>query len=207
MAGDVRRRRAERVRQQRLKHLLPVYGKYILIAVVLVAAIGAAATFYKPGPGKRFAHDHASFAVFLGGEQVRFVSPDYDASTLGMGPPHMHVGDGKEVWHIEGSFPDGTPDLTLEDMFVYNGVKFRQGYMKLDAKGGHNGTEWRDQGNATWQVYVSKMVGDRRGPFEPVADYAQYMPQDLDQVLLTYGELTPEELARQQRAVPPPPGG
>lgn len=207
MGSDARRRRAERVRRRRLKTALPKYGKYVLILVVLVATIAAAATFVKLPPGKRFIHDHASFALFIGGEKVSFVHPDYDAGQRGMGPPHMHIGDGREIWHIEGSFVGGRSDLTLADSSLYNGVTFRQGSMKLDTLGGHNGTEWRDQGNATWEVYVSRMVGDQRAPFERIeGDYSQYAPQNLDMILVTYGDLTPEELARQQAAVPQPPG-
>lgn len=206
MTTDVRQRRAERHRQQRLRNLLPRYGKLALLAAVAVAVVGAAATFYKPPEVERFAHDHATFATFIGGERVGFAHPDYDASKRGHGPPHMHTNDGREVWHIEGRFPGGTPDMTLEALFGYHSVVFQEGYMKLDRAAGHNGTEWRDEGNATWQVYVSKMAGDARGPFEPAPEGARYVPQDMDQVLITYGELTPAELARQQAAVPAPPG-
>lgn len=208
MVSDVRRRRAERARHGRWRHLLPQYGKYALIGVVLVAAIGAAATIYQPPAAKKFIHDHATFAVFIGGEQERFVHRDYDMGVRGMNTPHMHVGDGMEVWHIEGSFEGGVSDVTVEDSLqVANGVIFRQGYMKLDTMGGHNGSEWRDQGNATWKVYVSKMVGDERGPFELAPEGPQYIPRNLDEVLITYGDLSEEELARQQAAVPRPPGG
>lgn len=203
--SDVRERRAARVRHQRWKDFLPHYGKYILVAVVLVAALGAAATWYQPPVGKRFAHDHASFAVFIEGERVIFVHPDYDAGKRGMGPPHMHVGDGREVWHIEGSFPGGKPDMTLPDLFIYHGVKVREGSLQLDTAAGHNGTTWNDQGNKTWQLYVSRHDGDRRAPFV-VEAFTTYRPQNLDKLLITYGDLTSDELTRQQATVPTPPG-
>lgn len=207
MGSDVRQRRAERVKRQRLQLWAPRYGRYVVIALVVVVAAAAAATFLQPSTGDRFAHDHATFAMFVGGERVGFAHPDYDASRRGHGPPHMHVGDGKEVWHLEGTFPGGKPDLTLERTFSYMAVAFRDGYAKLDTLGGHNGTEWRDQGSATWQVFVSRLVGDDRTPFERIAASAsQYKPQNMDRLLVTYGDLPPEELARQQAAVPAPPG-
>lgn len=211
MAEDVRARRAQRVKEQRAKSMMANYRWHLLGAVVLIAVVGTLVAF--PGlipagpPAERFAHDHATFAVFINGERVNFAHPDYDASKRGMGPPHMHVSDGKEVWHIEGNFPDGKPDQTLEELFVYNTVTFRDGYMKLDTLAGHNGSEWRDQGNATWQVFFSKFGVDARLPFERVeGDPSAYVPQNLDQLLITYGDPTPEELARQQAAVAAPPG-
>lgn len=207
MTSDVRQRRAERAKRERFHHLLPRYGKYALIGIIAVAVVAAAATFYKPPAVEAFAHDHATFGVFIGGQDVGFSHPDYDASKRGHGPPHMHSSDGRAVWHIEGRFPGGKPDLTLEDLFVYHSVKFRGGSMQLDTMAGHNGTEWRDQGNATWQVFVSRMAGDQRAPFEGVeGDISQYVPQNMEKVLITYGEPTPADLARQQSLVPAPPG-
>lgn len=204
--SDVRERRAEHARKARRRGIPETAGRYAMIAgVVILIAVGVGWAATHQPPGKRFIHEHASWSIFIDDEHVSFVGSNYDVSTRGMGPPHMHVGDGREVWHIEGQFSNGTSDLTLEKMFTYTSVLFHQGYMKLDSPG-HNGTEWRDAGNATWKVYVSKMAADQRGPFDLIpGDYSQYVPQNQDKVLVTYGSLTPDALAREEAAVPAPP--
>lgn len=211
MAQDVRRRRAERVRQERLKSWLPRYGKYILVAVVIVAAVGLAANFYTPPPAKKFIHEHPSFAMFIENEEVSFNHVDYDISKIS-DKVHMHYrGDPASMatWHVESSYPGGVSDTTLADIFAQYGLTFRQGYLKLDTHDNHNGSEWPDRAPKVWRVFVSKSVanetGNQRLPFEEVTgDYSKYVPRDLDKILVTYGDLTPATVAAQQQQVPDP---
>lgn len=211
MAEDVRRRRAERVKQHRVKGALPKYGKYVLIAIIVVAAVAAAATFYKPAPARKFAHEHPSYAIIIEGQEVSFSNQAYDITQIS-DKVHIHYRGGPtdgNTWHVEAGFPNGIPDLTLNQIFAYYGVSFTQGYLKLDTRDGHNGSEWRDTGNKTWRVFVSKMTADPqseeniRGPWEELTgDYTQHVPRDLHKILVTYGDLSPQEVQRQQGLVP-----
>lgn len=219
---DIRARRAERVKQDKMKNFLPMYGKYILIAVILIAAIGAAATFYKPPPVKKFAHEHPAFSIFADGEQVTFNHQDYDASRIS-DKVHFHIRgplQDASTWHVEAMFPGGIPDLSLSQIFGQYGVTFAKGRMKLDTKDGHTGQEYADAGNKTWHLYVSKMTaGEERQPFVEVTagsallpegaartngDYSAYVPRDLDKMLLHYGPADAATIAAQQAQVPDP---
>ena len=211
MAEDVRRRRAERVRQDRVKNAVSQYGKYVLIALVAIAAIGLAAAVYKPPPVEKFAHEHPAYALYIEGEHVTFNHPDYDARAIN-DKVHIHYrGDeaSAATWHVEANFPNGIPDLTLQQIFAQYGLTFRHGYLKLDTKDGHNGTEWPDRGDHRWRVFVSKVVvgenGNERQPFTEVpGDYSQYVPRDFEKILITYGNLTAEQIQMQQQAIPEP---
>jgi hypothetical protein len=212
MAEDVRRRRAERVKQQRLKTALPKYGRYALIAVVVILAVGAAMVLYKPASPLKFGHEHPSFSLFIGGQEVSFNSVDYDIANI-KNHVHMHTAAGDPVrahtWHLESNFPNGIPDLTLQHIFAQYGVTFSQGYLKLDTHDEHNGSEFRDTGSTVWHVFLSKNIanstGNQRQAFEPVpGDYSQAIPRDGDKFLITYGDLTPEEITREEGLVPDP---
>lgn len=210
MAEDVRRRRAEKVRQERMKTMLPRYKWYLIIGGILIVVLVAAAAF--PGlipqgaPPKQFVHKHASFSMFVNNEEVSFANPEYDHGKLGA-TAHFHFNEagGGHVFHIEGSFPAGNPDLTLDKIWEPFGVIVKRGEVKLDTHDGHNGSTWRDTGNLTWKVYVSKYT-TTRGPFVEVQDYMAYAPQEFDLFLMTYGNPTPEQLAAQQASIPEPPG-
>lgn len=209
MAEDIRRRRAERVRQDRFKNVLPQYRNWIIIGVVVLAIAGLILALPKATPLK-FAHEHPSFALFIEDQAVSFNDRAYDASEVS-GRVHMHLAAGDPVkmntWHVESNFPNGVPDLTLAQIFEIYGVTFRQGYLKLDTKDGHNGTEWADAGAKTWRVYVSKLVanetGNVRQPFVQLpGDYSAHVPRDLEKILITYGDLTPAQVEAQQAQVP-----
>jgi hypothetical protein len=215
MAEDVRRRRAERVKQQRAKTLVPKYKWHILAAIIVVAGVGIAFSGVLPaGPAaKKFGHEHPTFLLMIGGQEVSFNDPAYDLNRgVGGGRVHMHYsgpGDPTKMntWHVEAFFPGGIPDVTMKAIFEQYQVTFSQGYVKLDKLDSHNGTEWRDTGNQTWHVFVSRTVdhapqGNRTAWEQVPGDYSQFVPRDGDHILITYGDLSPTEIARQEALVP-----
>jgi hypothetical protein len=208
MAEDVRRRRAERVKQDKLKNFIPLYGRYIAIAVVLIVAGAAVAMFYHPPAAKSFVHKHAAFAIYVNGQEFSFADPAYDHQQIG-GTAHFHFNEagGGHIFHIEGSFPGGNPDIPLPLLFEPYNVMISQGYLKEDTRiPSHNGSEWRDAGNSTWKLYVSKLGASAREDFVQVQDYLSYKPQEHDKFLFTYGNPSPADLAAQERSIPDPPG-
>lgn len=176
----------------------------LLLALVLTLA-GCASP-----PALHAAHHHAGFALFTGGERIGFLDPAYDLGTLGPAPVHMHtVGTDEEgLWHLEGRFPAGTPDLTLAGILAHFGITFRPGSLALDRSALHDGTTWTDHGpDHAWGVHVSSGKGTQRQPFQAVrGDATLYQPRDGDRVLITYGDADPARLAREQAEVPTPDG-
>lgn len=207
MSQEVRKRRADRVRQGAARAWVGQYGKYLVIALVVVAAIAGASAVYKPPVAKKFIHEHPTFAVFVNGARVPFTNPAYDAGQSGMDRFHMHQGQGfGEVVHVEGNYPGGVPDVTFAEMFDRFGLEFRQGHLTQDSRPPQNGSAWADGAQGTWRMYLSKAVEGQNGPFEAYAgDYTSYAPRSMDKVLFTYGTeafLTPQELSRQQEVIP-----
>lgn len=202
---DVRARRAERVKADRVKNFLPQYGKYIAAAVLIIAVAAAIATFYHPPLPNKFAHEHPAFAIFADGERYDFNDPAYDSSRIA-DKVHFHIRgplQDASTWHVEANFPGGIPNLPLKDIFGQYSVVFGKGRLKLDTLDGHRGEEWLDSGNKTWRVFVSKQaVGADRQPFAELTagsallpegaardggDYSLYVARDLDKILITYG--------------------
>lgn len=220
MAEDQRSRRAERVKQQRMKMVLPRY-KWPIIGVACIVGLTLAAALAPPnllpaGPcAKRITHQHAAFSMFVEDQQVSFRDPAYYYETTNFRDSvHLHqdsptaevaTGDATDILHIEGSFPCGNPTWTLAQVLGQYGVTIEQGHLKLDTRDHHNGTDWRDNGNHTLQVYVSKgnATTGVRGAFEKFAgDLSAYIPVSRDKILITFGAPTPEELLRQQGTLP-----
>lgn len=211
-AEDVRQRRAERVKQQKGKNFVADNWKGlaiggILLLVVAVAVANPGGILPQGAKPLKFAHEHPTYFVFIENERVEWNHGDYDISKIS-DKVHLHI-DGRPAraatWHVESRFPDGIPDLSLEKVFAQYGVHVRQGTLKLDTHDGHNGTEWKDTGAKKWRMFVSKMIvnsttgaNERQAFVEQTGDYSQYAPRDLDQILLTYGDLTPEMIAAQQ---------
>jgi hypothetical protein len=218
MADDVRSRRAERVRQERMKSLGSQYKYYIIAGVAILAIIGLVAAFPgilpKGAAPQKFVHEHPTYAIFIHGEHVSFNDVAYDQRNIN-DKVHLHTTSGSPAkaatWHVEGLFPGGVPTWGLGRIFEQYQVTFRQGYLKLDSLDGHNGTAWPDEGSNVWQVWSSKVVvnattgENERQPWTQVTgDYATHVPRDLEKILITYGTLTPEEVTRQQGLVPEP---
>jgi hypothetical protein len=211
MPDDIRARRAERARREKRKGMpkqMARYAVYAVIGLAIVAAVGWAAT-HQP-PAKKFAHEHAAFSMFVNGQQVDFGSPQYDCRAAQIcDAVHMHTASEtpeSHVLHIEGLYLGGNPDWTLQKTFEQYGFRFAKGDITMDTRAGHDGKEYRDQGNATWRFLVSKVAGEQRQPFQNVTDlvpdYTQYVPREQDKVLMTYGDLTPQQIQQQEQSIP-----
>jgi hypothetical protein len=150
----------------------------------------------------KFAHEHAAFALFLAGERVAFNDTAYDLSRVGQVRAHLHVTerDGGSIVHVEGAFPGGVPNVTLQEFLAIHGVRFAPPSLTLDAQDHHNGTTWNDTAAVAWQVWLQP---GRNASWEPAAP--GLLLRDGQRVLLTYAPLGSAEIAAQQGAVPEPP--
>jgi hypothetical protein len=213
MADDIRARRAERARQEKMKGMPKQMARYAVygVAVVVIAAGVWYAASHQPLP-KKFVHEHAEFMWLVDGQQVSFRAPDYDFQSGFNDVVHMHTrggseGDTSDVLHIEGSYVGGNPDWGLKKIFEQYGMKVSPGDITFDTKDAHNGSRWVDSGNATWHFLVSKVTGTTRGPFVNITslvgpDYTSYVPRDQDKVLMSYGAYTLADLQRQGSTIP-----
>jgi hypothetical protein len=211
MADDIRARRAERARQEKLKGMPKQMARYaVVVAVIALVVVGIAYAATHQPPAKRLVHEHAAFQWYIEGQPISFRSGDYDCNLAHLCDlVHMHFNpanpetDETDVLHIEGYYPGGTPDWNLAKIFGQYGMTIQPTNIQLDTKGGHNGTDWRNTGNLTWAAYVSAATLDRRGAFEPVpGDWTQHVPRDREKLLLTYGPHDPAELQREEQSIP-----
>lgn len=149
-----------------------------------------------------FAHEHVAFALFLGGERVLFNHSDYDLSSVRQVRAHLHVTekDGGGIVHVEDRFPGGVPDVTLAEFFALHGVRLANGSLTLDTRDGHNGTTWNDTAAARWRVLVQAAPNATWNASSPAL-----VLRDGQRILVAYGTLSPEEIEREEAAVPTPP--
>ncbi|HVL86976.1 MAG TPA: hypothetical protein VM681_03060 [Candidatus Thermoplasmatota archaeon] len=211
-SDDVRARRAERLRKQKLKEA-PKKALKIAAIVVALAAVGAvawwAATNAPSGP--RFAHEHPALAIFVDGERINLRDPVYDYGRTQDLRSHMHVTepDGGSTWHIEGNFRGGIPDITMASALERLGILLRSGHLRMNPDAAHGPIEVRDGGNATLRLFYARILPDRTygdpPNWAPVEDYVNFVPRHGYRILVTFGNQTGEELAAMLTAAMNPP--
>lgn len=169
----------------------------IAIAVLLVLSGGVWAfstlTASTNSRGCHF-HEHATFRVFDEGKMLRFQSPRFDMSAGMPMRSHFHQPDDATI-HLEGGCS------TVASLFGVLGMKLRPGYLELDDVL-HGGKVLQDQDNRTLQFWLMPAKGE--WTLDP--DLPQHQPRAREMFLVTYGNPTPAELAREQAAIPNPPG-
>lgn len=113
-------------------------------------------------------HVHADFAVYLDGVPVDFTESKYQSTESGHLHPTLHLHDGKG--NILHRHADG---VTLSDFFKSLGMKFTKQCFTQDNGVSHcsgNGKEFR--------MYVNGKL---------LSVMEEYVVQDLDQILITFG--------------------
>lgn len=171
---------------------------YAIITVVIVAAGGYGAYAYFSGqPADSGAsalaqpigplgstHIHADFAVFLDGEELTPLDASYFVRNRFV---HVESGAGAgTVMHIHAT------NVPLGFFFRSLGMTFNSECFRLD-----NGLEYCNEGNKTLKMFVRGFNGE----WEENRQFHTYVFRDLDQILITYGDETAEEIAQQQDSV------
>lgn len=164
---------------------LPLVAATLAVLLVAGGAVAYALAQERAGRGGDV-HEHATFALFVDGERVRFTDPAFDLSARGFLRGHLHAPD-DALLHIEGA-----PGLTLgEFMERALGARLQDGTLTLDAKV-HAGRIVED---------VRLFVAGADGAWREVADADAHVPRDGERLLLTAGS-TQEEIGRQMMTVP-----
>ena len=127
-------------------------------------------------------HEHADFKVYLDGVVYDFAQDKYmstDEHKLS-NFTHLHDGDG-EIIHKHMS------TITLGDFFESLGMQFTDDCFTLE-----DGTAYCNNDENTLKIFVN---GKKN------RDFADYELSDLDQILITYGNETDEEIQAQLDSV------
>lgn len=170
-----------------------------VIAVVLIAAGGYGAYYYlgqssgsqnqtpsisSPIGALGSTHIHADFAVFLDGQQMTPLDPKYFVRNQFV---HVESGAGAgSVIHMHAT------NVPLGFFFRSLGMSFNENCFIMDS-----GKEYCNGGDKSVKMFVEH----KGGAWEQNTQYHTYVFQDLDKILITYGNETPDQIAQEENAV------
>ncbi|MDO8537907.1 MAG: hypothetical protein Q7S21_03400 [archaeon] len=123
-------------------------------------------------------HLHADFAVFINNQQVDFAKPEFmtDESQKLSGKTHLHDLNGKIV-HVHAS------NVILGMFFESIGMKFDSTCIKLS-----NGSQFCSKQGKSLKFFVNGIEN---------SDFGNYEIKDLDQIVISYGSQSLEEIQSQ----------
>lgn len=160
-----------------------VTNRFILGLVLVTMALTLYSHFkpeYEPLVGD--VHMHADFKVYLDGVAYDFAQEKYMSSEESALSPftHLHDMNGTVIHkHMSG--------ITLGDFFESIGMDLSRVCLTLD-----DGTAYCDEEGKTLKFYVNGKANDQ---------FNAYEFDDLDRILLTYGDETKEEIQAQLESV------
>ena len=184
----------KRERRDRVFTRVKLAAVGVAAIIVLSGGVWGASKLASLGPEKCNFHEHASFRVFDEGQQLSFQHPRFDMRNMAM-KAHMHQPNDYQV-HLEGGCAN------VKTFFSLMGMSLKPGYLKLDTEL-HVGKVLRDEGNLTLRFFL--MTPDGNWTEKP--DLPNHQLRDQQRALITYGNLTFEEIARQRGLVPGTGGG
>lgn len=169
-----------------------LFLKIIILVCVLTACIGlfGGCAEEKELPLLGDVHKHADFKVYLNGQAVNFAQekymsekPDTDGQSKGhyLSPFfHLHDMDGDILHqHISG--------MKIGQFFETLGMQFNSDCFVMD-----DGTKYCNDGKKTLKMYVNGQKNN---------DMENYEFNDLDRILITYGNDSEEEIQKQLDSV------
>lgn len=151
----------------------------IAVGVGIAVAIAAAVMAYsqsRPFGAPGSAHVHAGFSVVLNGQEVDFSERRYQVDTTGSRYIHMEGGDGTTLHRHATGVPIGEFLHTV-------GMDIRDGCFVHD-----NGTQYCEGGDNRLLFFVNG---------QPRDDIMSYVLNDNDRILITYGNLTEQQIQEQ----------
>jgi hypothetical protein len=151
----------------------------IAVGVGIAVAIAAAVMAYsqsRPYGAPGSAHVHAGFSVMLNGQEIDFSERRYQVDTTGSRYIHMEGGDGTTLHRHATGVPIGEFLHTVR-MDILNGCFI------LD-----NGSQYCEGGDNRLLSFVNG---------NEVQDIMSYVLNDDDRILITYGDLTEQQIQEQ----------
>lgn len=196
-SDDVRARRAERVREQKMKQMPKEMARraaFIGVAILVVGALGYAvwwSSFGKPDN----VHWHAAWEMYAWDEESQsyrhfdFNNPAYDLQSgtafASSSSYHLHT-DGRagddDIVHLEFK----PPPFPVWRFFEGMTVEISKSSVKLDDL--HGGERYRENDTHEWRLFVQKLEGE----WHEEPKFEDYNMKDGDRVLVTFGN--PEDM-------------
>lgn len=136
-------------------------------------------------------HEHANFRVFDRGEELSFRHPRFDMQYMAM-KAHLHQPDDSQL-HLEGACAD------VAKAFDLMGMDLRPGYLKLDNEL-HAGKVLENHGNDTLRFFLYHDV-EGNWTWTESPDAPDHQLRSKERLLITYGDLTDEEIRREESRV------
>ena len=158
------------------------YFPYSIIAIAVIALIG----YFFVNPievpiqrGIIFLHRHADFKVFINGQELDFNKTEFDEQNTFI---HLHISNENDdrVIHVEGKEAD------LGIFFSSLNMSFNKTCFAVDKNTRCNNSE---------KKLKFLVNGFQNEAFE------NYIPKDLDRILISYGNETTEEVKKQMDSV------
>lgn len=201
-----RQRRAQRLAAKRRRELPARAAKTAAVglAVALVLAGGAWAVPKLLGSGSDDClwHEHATFRVFVNGEELRFQHSSFEMQrrgTPGLLPmkSHLHQPNDSLV-HLEGAC------ASVATFFEYMGMDLDRDSLRLDTIV-HNGSAYASgpDGKLQFFLFEPASAGATEGAWRERPDAPSLQLRQDQRLLVTFGNLTAENIATQQGTVPP----
>lgn len=150
-----------------------------ITAILVLAAL--IILFFQPRTETGY-HTHVDFAVYLDGEKYDFVQEKFMSMEGNEKNPytHLHDMDGNVIhFHAEG--------VSLNDFFQSIGMRLTQNCFRTET-----GQNYCNTTEKTLKMFVN---GNQNNAF------GTYIPNDLDRILISYGDETPNELQEQLDSV------
>ncbi|MBS3101913.1 hypothetical protein J4458_00520 [Candidatus Woesearchaeota archaeon] len=151
---------------------------FLLIFIIVVTGCAKKEKF---GP-LNSAHQHADFKVYILGNALDFSRPQY---MVKHDLTHVENNDG-DVLHTHAT------GIALGFFLKTLNFEIDNECIKVDA-----GNKYCSLGSATLKVYLNPQGGNWEQLYSP----ADYVINDLDKILVTYGAESEEEIRKQQESV------
>lgn len=149
------------------------------IAVAIAAAVMAYSQARPYGPAGS-AHVHAGFAVILNGQAIDFSQAKYQVTTTNSRLIHMEGGDGTTLHRHATGVPVGE--------FLHSvRMNIADGCFITD-----EGTQYCEQGDSKLRYFVNG---------EETDNIMDYVLEEEDRILITYGDLTDQQIQEQIKLV------
>jgi len=160
--------------------LLPILIGLVLAVGILVSFL---ALYNPPVPARlNDVHFHADFKVFINGEAFDFTRSQYQSDENHVLNPAMHLHDGNgNILHKHQS------DATIGDFFDSIGMQLSSRCLVLD-----NNDSYCNSGEQTLKMRVNE---------KPNYQFGDYSLNDLDRILISYGNESESQLTLQMDSV------
>lgn len=168
------------------KHTKRLWLYLVIIGVIAFIGWGIYAAVTNPSQigALGSTHQHADFGIFINGQELTPLPTKYFVRSQ-----YVHVEDGPgagSVLHLHAT------NVPLDLFFKSLGMSFDANCLKLDT-----GQQYCNDGDRTLKMYVKHVNGE----WQQNTEYENYIPRNLDKILISYGNESEDEIQQQTASV------